>query len=110
MPGLTPDTDGFTGTNMYHSFDYANSHFVAITTEPSTAASQKGTAQYTWLEKDLQRAGTVFPSLETEISQRNEKPTGKLIGSSFMGTNRCTVPFFGMYGNVGTVPPLIFLF
>ncbi len=50
--------DTFTSTDMYHSFDYANIHFTAITTEPSPAGLMKGTPQFEWLNKDLSIART----------------------------------------------------
>ena len=56
MPGLLQGSNGYTGTNMYHSFDYANVHFVAVSTEPSPSFSSQGSQQYTWLEKDLSNA------------------------------------------------------
>jgi len=53
MPGLINSHDNPSGTNMFHSFDYANIHFTAITTEPSARYLKKGTIQFEWLNRDL---------------------------------------------------------
>jgi hypothetical protein len=56
MPGLESAQPSYSGTNMWYSFDYANMHFVGISTEPSTEASAVGTQQYQWMEQDLESA------------------------------------------------------
>lgn len=56
MPGLEAGLPEYTGTNMWYSFNFANIHFVAVSTEPSWEVSRKGTQQYNWLKEDLHRA------------------------------------------------------
>ncbi|MCK4560361.1 MAG: metallophosphoesterase [Calditrichia bacterium] len=50
LPHNNPDS-----TEKYYSFDYGNSHFIALNTNISY---QVGSAQYTWLESDLDAASS----------------------------------------------------
>ncbi len=50
LPYNNPDS-----TEKYYSFDYGNSHFIALNTNISYL---EGSAQYTWLESDLEAASS----------------------------------------------------
>jgi len=56
MPGLVKGNSHPSGTNMFHSFNYANIHFTAISTEPIPSVLKKGTLQFEWLNSDLEKA------------------------------------------------------
>jgi hypothetical protein len=93
MPGLMQG-DGYTATNMYHSFDYGNVHFVAVSTEPSPSFSSPGTPQYQWLQKDLSISG-LYSNFLVFMRQLHVRMMEKLIGSLCLDINHCIVLSIG---------------
>jgi hypothetical protein len=73
---LIIDTHWLTLIDMYHSFDYANIHFTAISTE---SIYSKGSGQWQWIESDLKEAGLNFFS-SSYCSKHKENQMEILIG------------------------------
>ena len=87
LPQNNPDS-----TEKYYSFDYGNSHFIALNTNISYLA---GSAQYTWLENDLKAASSA--SYTFVFFHHPPYCSGASHGSD-LNVQRTLCPLFETYG------------
>jgi len=93
MPRHEPSTPGYED-QAYYAFDYGNTHFIALSSEHAGGA---GSAQYAWLEADLQ-AAAIDPAIRWTVVYFHRPPYSSGVHGSDLAVRAAWGALFETYG------------